>query len=143
VLSSSGATEQEQLEALKYVGRWVGDIHQPLHMSFQDDRGGNDVGVSGDLCSWDLHAVWDACIIEQGLPGDPSAVASDLLDEVTDDDRAAWRASSPIDWANESFAISISPAVRYCVPTDRGCWYDSDNERLGQGELEKMVVIDR
>ena len=75
VLSSSSATEQERLEALKYLGHWGGDIHQPLHVSFQDDRGGNAIGVSGGLCSWDLHAVWDRCIIEQGLPGDPYALA--------------------------------------------------------------------
>ena len=35
------------------------------------------------------------------------------------------------------------PALRYCVRTDRGCWYDADNERLDQGEPEKMVVVDR
>jgi hypothetical protein len=28
---------------------WVGDIHQPLHVSFEDDRGGNSVLVTG-LC---------------------------------------------------------------------------------------------
>jgi S1/P1 Nuclease len=41
VLSSSSASEQERLEALKYLGHWDGDVHQPLHLSFQDDRGGN------------------------------------------------------------------------------------------------------
>jgi hypothetical protein len=68
VLASSIASEQEKLEALKYLGHWVGDVHQPLHVSFQDDRGGNQVGVSGGLCSWDLHAVWDSCMTEEGLP---------------------------------------------------------------------------
>jgi hypothetical protein len=29
VLSSPGAREQEKLEALKYLGHWVGDVHQP------------------------------------------------------------------------------------------------------------------
>ncbi len=143
VLSSSSATEQERLEALKYLGYWVGDIHQPLHVSFQDDRGGNAIGVSVGLCSWDLHAVWDRCIIEQALPGHPDAAARQLLDEITDEDRATWRASTPIDWANESFAISVSPEVQYCVGTDTGCWYGAGNERLDQGEPEKVVVVDR
>jgi hypothetical protein len=47
MLSSSSATEQERLEALKYLGHWVGDVHEPLHVSFEDDRGGNNVGVAG------------------------------------------------------------------------------------------------
>ena len=59
MLSSSSATEQETLEALKYLGHWVGDVHQPLHVSFEDDRGGNEIGVSGGVCSHNLHAVWD------------------------------------------------------------------------------------
>jgi hypothetical protein len=114
-------------------------------VSFQDDRGGNEVGVSGGLCSGDLRAVWDRCIIEQGLPGDPYTLARDLRDEVavTDEDRATWRASTPTDWANESFAISLTPEVGYCVPTGSGCWYDAGNESLDKGEPERTVIVDR
>ena len=143
VLSSPSATEQDRLEALKYLGHWVGDVHQPLHVSFEDDRGGNEVGISGGLCSWELHAVWDSCIIEEGLPGDPGTIARNLLEDVTDEDRATWRASRPIDWANESFAISVSPEVGYCVAADSGCWYDAQNQRLDHGEPERTVPIDR
>jgi hypothetical protein len=143
VLSSSSATELERLEALKYLGHWVGDVHQPLHVSFEDDRGGNGIGISGGLCSWDLHAVWDSCIVEQGLQRDAYAIARDLRDEVTDEDRATCRASGPIDWANESFAITISPEVGYCVRTQTGCRYDAQSQRLDHGEPERMVVIDR
>jgi hypothetical protein len=119
VLSSPIPSEQERLEGLKYLGHWVGDVHQPLHVSFQDDRGGNEVGVSGGVCSWDLHAVWDSCIIEERLGDDTRAIARHLLDGVTDEDRARWRASRPIDWANESFAIAVSPEVGYCIRIDR------------------------
>jgi hypothetical protein len=115
VLSSSSASEQKRLEALKYLGHWVGDVHQPLHVSFEDHRGGNEIGVSGGLCCGDLHAVWDSCLVERGLAGDSYSLARELLEEVTNDDRATWRASTPTDWANESFAVSASPGVRYCV----------------------------
>ena len=51
---------------------FANDIHQPLHVSFEDDRGGNDVAVTGSLCSWNLHSVWDRCVIEQlPVPADP------------------------------------------------------------------------
>jgi hypothetical protein len=102
---------------------------------FQEDRGGNEVGVAGGLCSEDLHAVWDRCIIEPGVPGDGH--------EVTDQDRATWRASTPADWANESFTISVRPEVGYCVGTDGGCWYDTAKERLDEGEPERTVVVDQ
>ena len=29
--------------ALVYLGHWFGDIHQPLHSSFADDQGGNEI----------------------------------------------------------------------------------------------------
>jgi len=32
--------DQAKLVSLKFLGHWVGDIHQPLHVSFADDRGG-------------------------------------------------------------------------------------------------------
>jgi len=143
VLWLSTATDQDRTESLKYLGHWVGDIHQPLHVSFEDDRGGNEVGISGSLCSWDLHAVWDRCIIEQGLPGDAYTLARQLLGEATDDDRATWQGSSPIDWANESFVISVSPEVEYCVGSEKGCWYSAGNERLDPGEPERIVVVDQ
>jgi S1/P1 Nuclease len=34
--------ERQRLEALKYIVHFVGDAHQPLHVSNNHDRGGND-----------------------------------------------------------------------------------------------------
>jgi hypothetical protein len=84
-----------------------------------------------------------SCIIEEGLGDDTHAAAGHLLEGVTDDNRATWRASRPIDWANESFAISIVPEVEYCVTTSSGCWYETQNARLDQGEPERTVLVDR
>jgi S1/P1 Nuclease len=38
LLASPDTTNEEKLVALKLLGHWVGDIHQPLHVSFEDDR---------------------------------------------------------------------------------------------------------
>jgi hypothetical protein len=59
VLSSPSASQQERLEALQYLGHWVGDIHQPLNVSFEDDRGGKSVGVSGGLSDRTHTAIED------------------------------------------------------------------------------------
>ena len=56
VLSQASASEMDRLAALKYLGHWVGDVHQPLHVSFKDDRGGNAILEQGP-CRGDLHAV--------------------------------------------------------------------------------------
>jgi S1/P1 Nuclease len=62
-----------KLASLKFLGHWVGDIHQPLHVSFADDRGGNFIRESGP-CVNSLHTVWDTCIIEKKLGADPMTV---------------------------------------------------------------------
>ena len=49
VLASSDATDEEKLEALKFLSHWVGDIHPPLHVSFEDDRGGKQGRRTGNF----------------------------------------------------------------------------------------------
>ena len=54
----------ERLRLLKSLGHWVGDIHQPLHVSFEDDKGANFIEATGD-CAVSLHLAWDICIVEK------------------------------------------------------------------------------
>ena len=89
VLQTS-SDDQAKLASLKFLGHWVGDIHQPLHVSFADDHGGNFIRESGP-CVNSLHTVWDTCIIEKKLGTDPMTVARDLLDGLP-------RATRPHGW---------------------------------------------
>ena len=100
-----------KLASLKYLGHWIGDIHQPLHVSFADDRGGNSIRASA--CAPNLHAIWGACIIERAFGTDPQTIARDLLDGLSDSDRAAWVAVSVAGWANESFQVARPKSVGY------------------------------
>src|SRR5215510_656056 len=105
VLSSGSAKDADKLKSLKFLGHWVGDIHQPLHVSFEDDRGGNSIATQGSSCD-NLHAVWDRCIVEERVGMDPRTIVRELRDGITEEQRAEWLASDPLDWANESFAIT-------------------------------------
>jgi hypothetical protein len=59
VLSSNSASQVQKLASLRFLGHWVGDIHQPLHVSFEDDRGGNSILVTGECGGSNLHSAWD------------------------------------------------------------------------------------
>lgn len=50
--------------ALKFLIHFVGDIHQPLHVGFASNLGGNT--LIGDFFSYkdNLHAIWDTFIID-------------------------------------------------------------------------------
>ena len=78
VLASSDADDSAKLEALKFLGHWVGDVHQPLHVSFEDDRGGNNITVTGE-CQGKLHAAWDSCLVVKAVGPDVADAATDLI----------------------------------------------------------------
>jgi S1/P1 Nuclease len=141
VLASPDATDEEKLAALKFLGHWVGDIHQPLHAASQDDRGGNHVRTLGSSCG-SLHTLWDSCIVEERLGMHPLAIVRELQAGITDEQRAEWLAGDVIAWANESFAIAREPDVGYCVMVDGTCQYAADNREFDDGEPERVVVVD-
>ena len=146
-LRSDIASPAEKLMSVKFLGHWVGDIHQPLHVSFADDRGGNDILVENVAgCSsggeTTLHSVWDSCIPEdimQTLKAASVAPTDDdreafgvlLLGQITPAERDHWSAVvSPLDWANESLAIARRPDVGYCVQKEGRCDYSVERREL-------------
>jgi hypothetical protein len=141
IVADAGATDASKLDALKFLGHWVGDVHQPMHVSFKDDRGGNRIKEAGP-CSRNLHAVWDGCIVLTKLGRDIRGIATDLRGAVTPGDRTQWIGTGPKTWANESFKITTSEAVSYCVKKDGACWYAADNRMLDRNEERRVVVVD-
>jgi nuclease S1 len=120
VLSSSTATDDEKAASLKFLGHWVGDVHQPLHVSFEDDRGGNQINVVGD-CRGNLHGVWDGCLVLEAVGDNVQQAAAMLLTAVTPEQIQAWTQSTPREWANESFKIAESAQTKYCAMHGASC----------------------
>ncbi len=141
IVADAGATDASKLDALKFLGHWVGDVHQPMHVSVKDDRGGNRIKESGP-CARNLYSVWDGCIVETKLGRDIRNIAADLRGAVTPADRNQWNSTGPKSWANESFTITTSEAVSYCVKKSGSCWYASDNRELDRNEERRLVVVD-
>ncbi len=134
---------EEKAEALKYLGHWVGDLHQPLHVSYADDWGGNKIKESGSSCEFNLHAVWDSCIIREKLGTNARDIARRLREEITNSQREEWSDSTAVDWADESYDIARREELGYCERDGNVCWYDDGNRRFRDGEQEKRVVVDQ
>lgn len=120
ILSAKSASDHDKLAALKFLAHWVGDIHQPLHAAFRDDRVGTQIAVVG-ACAGTMHTAWDACLVSKGLGSNTTKVAADILASLTPAMRTQWSASRPRDWANESFAIARHAETKYCVQQGRRC----------------------
>jgi hypothetical protein len=91
--------------ALRFLIYFVGDVHQPLHASNNNDRGGNEVHVILGGRQTNLHAVWDAAVV-RAIGSDPADVAHELEAQITPSERSAWGTGTAADWANDSFRVA-------------------------------------
>lgn len=121
VLSSKSSSDSEKAASLKYLGHWVGDVHQPLHVSFKDDRGGNSIKTLGECGSSNLHSVWDTCLVNAAVAGDWRGETIKLLNSISPAQAEAWARPGPREWANESFKITESVQTKYCELRGQSC----------------------
>jgi hypothetical protein len=99
ILQDTSRSDEERLEALKFIVHFVGDIHMPLHVVAKDlnrakaqYRGRNRT----------IHKVWDALIIN-----DTGLSARDLADAILLEGRTQGiPTNKPGDWAIESRDIA-------------------------------------
>jgi hypothetical protein len=93
---------------VSFLVHFVGDIHQPLHISYSDDLGGNAVKVTWFNSETNLHSVWDDKIINQtGMfwPELSTSLVKMIMGNTTLYHQYALD-MDPVDWAEESFQIT-------------------------------------
>lgn len=54
-------------QALAFFSHYMGDLHQPLHVSFADDLGGNRASLTFKGQPSNLHAVWDTLLLNEQM----------------------------------------------------------------------------
>jgi nuclease S1 len=104
VLQSPNAPRNEKRTALRFIAHLVGDIHQPLHAGFAEDRGGNSVEVRFKGRKENLHSLWDTALVELE-PGTPAEIAARIQAVVDKDELQQWQQGTPADRALESLAV--------------------------------------
>lgn len=63
ILGNRSLPEAERAQALNFVVHFVGDVHQPLHAGYRQDRGANDYQVQFEGKGGNLHRVWDSGLL--------------------------------------------------------------------------------
>jgi hypothetical protein len=137
ILSQNNAGSQwNQTQALLFLSHWLGDIHQPLHISFSDDSGGNKVKFSHfeTKCS-NLHRYWDDCILYKGKNAKTKWLEI-LRSQLNQTTQPSWKPEHVWQWADESFQIIKSPNFNYCQMNSQGsCEKPSGKIRLPSNYL--------
>jgi hypothetical protein len=140
-LADVSLPKADRLEALRFVVHFVGDVHQPLHCSDNNDKDGAAEAVVGYDGGNNLHEVWDAGIIEEaGL--DAADAPWRLNSQITDAEAEQWEEGTATDWVNESHAIAVSFIYKHLPGRTRRLpgGYQAQAEPLVELQLERAGV---
>lgn len=117
------SAQWSELDALRYLIHFVGDIHQPLHAISDADLGGNCERLDPPIDNArNLHALWDGGIINEMNPNDRS-LAADLeaheIAAMSFSEQAEILRGNQDDWVWESHLLAERVVYRRLhIPTE-------------------------
>ena len=103
-LTDASASFQQRSEALKFIIHFVGDLHQPMHVSRAEDKGGNTIQLNYNGQGTNLHAVWDSRLLDQ--QGQTYQEIAQTYDKATPAEISEWQKDPLIRWMWESYEIT-------------------------------------
>ena len=120
-LADAHATPAARAEALRFLAHLIGDLHQPLHVADDGDRGGNDRRVTFLGVPKNLHEVWDGELIEAAGLSEEQYYAR-LRGRMDSLDLTALERGTAVDWAMEGHDVAARRAYRlpHGATIDRG-----------------------
>ncbi len=113
ILSDSAATTVERAEALRFLVHFMGDLHQPLHVSNNHDEGGNNRMVVFFGTTRKLHEVWDGELMEATRLSEDQYFER-LRRKMDSLDLVALERGTVVDWAMEGHKVAAQHA--YLLP---------------------------
>jgi len=147
VLGDRARPDAERADALRFLVHYVADVHQPLHASYRDDKGGNTVQLRYGREDWNLHGVWDALLLDsthrrwRGY--------ADLLGRRPWSELAVMGnpANPAVTWAEESCRASRDEGVYPGRPRIDRAWIEARRpiaeRRLRQAGARLAVLLNR
>lgn len=112
--------------ALRILFHLIGDLHQPLHAGYGEDKGGNKIDVDFFGRASNLHKVWDYEIIEKSKIKLKDCYA--LANSLSDEEKKKIQKVNVEAWMNES--RGFLPSV-----------YSFENKIIDQNYIDKNKVI--
>ena len=112
VLGDRGRSPDARAQALNFVVHFVGDVHQPLHAGYRQDRGANDYPVQFQGEATNLHRVWDSGLLStRQLHARAYAALLEHQGPVMVPAAAATREDIPARWAEQSCRMVMERGV--------------------------------
>jgi hypothetical protein len=112
IVRDASRSEADRTDALKFVIHLVGDLHQPLHSSNNNDQGGVDTWVTFFGVGTSLHSLWNGGFFEAA-----DETAASLTEECERLKTVVEPGGSPTTWGEE--ARDVAAKAVYAMPADR------------------------
>ncbi|MBT8059453.1 MAG: S1/P1 nuclease [Gammaproteobacteria bacterium] len=106
-LTLPGPDPARRWQALAWLCHLVGDLHQPLHAGFRDDRGGNRVIVQFRGQSVNLHQFWDRSVVRAFL-GEGDTWSNPLAARRWTRAGRIWKPAEAPAWTDESHGLALT-----------------------------------
>ncbi|MEE4175585.1 MAG: S1/P1 nuclease [Xanthomonadales bacterium] len=117
-LADTSLDRESRRLAFKGLCHFTGDLHQPLHVGYADDRGGNDITIRYRAREMNLHRYWDSAVIEARTDTLAELVA--LLRERPHQAVGSWQPADTLAWTNESWSLTRNFAYPPTHTVDEG-----------------------
>lgn len=142
---------EERRIALRFLIHLVEDLHMPLHVGDNHDRGGNDTQIQFFDQGTNMHRLWDGDMLARA-EADEEKWMADLIAMDTPEARTTAMAGTVEDWATESLLAAKGayqdPATGRKITrgTKLGEPYQAKNlpvarRRLYQGGVRLAMVL--
>jgi len=147
VLGDPAVDRSTRVEALKFLVHFVADVHQPLHVSYQDDLGGNRVDVIFFGQRTNLHRLWDSGLLRRQMRTGWQDLVVRLDNGFSAEQvRIITAVTDPATWADESLAITRTHCYSFPPDGQIGDEYYRRtiglvNQRLGEAGLRLAAVL--
>ncbi|KAI3832949.1 hypothetical protein MKW98_025833 [Papaver atlanticum] len=158
----SSDRQYNMTEALLFLSHFMGDIHQPLHVGFTSDEGGNTIQLRWYKHKSNLHHVWDREIIltaaTELYDNDVELFQEDIEKNFTSgiwsDDMSSWGEcddlfSCPKKYAAESISLACKWGYKGVTPGETLAekYFDSRlpivAKRIAQGGVRLSMILNR
>lgn len=96
----------EKLQSLLFLSHFIADLHQPLHVSYADDLGGNKTAVYFLKQPGNLHGVWDSGLLRTLGYEKNDQLLQQKFAKVPPRKIRSWQQGDALKWANESLQLT-------------------------------------
>ncbi len=103
IVKDKNSSREDRVFYLKMLVHLIGDLHQPMHASRAEDKGGNDIQLQWFGEGTNLHRVWDKnLILSYGMTYTELA---NELNQVSRKERKKIQEGTIYDWVDESHTL--------------------------------------